>query len=190
MAKCRAQAQHAMVRLSCPPGLQLKKIPPACARGTIGRAPLPPRLCCRPFAAVIASFAAAATFSNTASCEEPSEGDHSGAWDRRVFFKYEKRLREFSTHEKTFEYFSSQIQDGRKCMTASDVLRAVLAVYPPDAAEWNRSGSLAGECAPKVDHVRSLAILFDDLQHVFWPSNMHEVTGSPVLIIATLFADI
>lgn len=114
--------------------------------------------CCRASAALIATTAAASaatSSSQTASCEASTEGSSSQSWDnRRVFFKYEKRLREFSTHEKMFEYFSTQTQDGRKCMTASDVLRSVLAVYPPDAAQWNRSGSLAGESAPKVDHVR------------------------------------
>lgn len=106
---------------------------------------------------MIASVSAAATVSCVASCEAEQQPTRITDWERRVFFKYEKKLREFSTHEKTFEYFSSQTQDGRKCMTASDVLRAVLAVYPPDTAEWNRSGSLAGESAPKVDQVWLLA---------------------------------
>jgi hypothetical protein len=80
-----------------------------------------------------------------------------GALRRRALFKYEKRLRKFSTHEKMFEYFSSRMRGGAPVMTAADVLRALLAIYPPDAAEWVRSGSLPGERAPppSLDRVRT-----------------------------------
>eukprot|EP00892_Ulva_mutabilis_P006095 jgi/Ulvmu1/3858/UM018_0077.1 len=110
-------------------------------------------------AAVVAAVAATGTASYVASCDGAGQASYARNWDKRVFFKYEKKLREFSTHEKTFEYFSSQTHEGRQCMTASDVLRAVLAVYPPDSADWNRSGSLAGETAPKVDHALSKAAI-------------------------------
>ena len=75
---------------------------------------------------------------------------------RRMLFKYEKRLRKFSTHEKMFEYFSSRDINGKPVMSASDVLRALLAVYPPDGAKWSRTGSLPGERnpPPSLEHVR------------------------------------
>ena len=77
--------------------------------------------------------------------------------ERRTLFKYEKRLRKFSTHEKMFEYFSSKDVDGEPSMSASDVLRALLAIYPPDAASWTRCGSLPGERSPppSLEYVRA-----------------------------------
>lgn len=42
-------------------------------------------------------------------------------------------------------------------MTASDVLRALIAVYPPDGASWKRNGSFDGESYQPVHHVRSRA---------------------------------
>ena len=95
----------------------------------------------------------------TTASEEPArELTRLQQIERRAFFKYEKRLRKFSTHEKTFEYFSSRTVDGQPSMTAADVLRALLAVYPPDAAAWKRCGSLPGEASPppSLSHVRCL----------------------------------
>ena len=70
---------------------------------------------------------------------------------RRAFFKYEKRIRELSTPEKVFEYFSSQ-GDPRSgfSMTPSDVMRSVVPVYPPYDSDIIRAGSLPGEPSPRV----------------------------------------
>lgn len=70
---------------------------------------------------------------------------------RRAFFKYERRLREMSPPGKVFEYFASR-SDGRTdyAMTPSDVMRSVIAVYPPANSQIVRAGSLPGEPNPKV----------------------------------------
>jgi calcium uptake protein 1, mitochondrial len=133
--------------------------------------------CCRSWAPVAAGLFAATGLTSLAICDatpppstdvqiqastsldlvkDPTQGFLLDSSKKRYFFKYEKRLREFSTHEKMFEYFSSLEVDGKRCMTASDILRALLAVYPPDGAAWIRSGSLAGEARPKIEQVRSL----------------------------------
>eukprot|EP00803_Ostreobium_quekettii_P003720 evm.model.scf_2936EXC.3 EVM.evm.TU.scf_2936EXC.3 scf_2936EXC:14320-17082(-) len=86
----------------------------------------------------------------TTSGATPSE-----AWNlikletrKRTFFKYEKRVRTLSTPEKVFEYFSSTTVDGVKYMTHFDLLRSLVAVYPPEGTTLERAGSLLGERAP------------------------------------------
>jgi calcium uptake protein 1, mitochondrial len=71
-----------------------------------------------------------------------------------MFFKYEKRLREYSTPEKVFEYFAT---NGRPhveglFMTASDMMRSVTSLYPSDDSEIIRGGNLPGEPLPHVHH--------------------------------------
>jgi hypothetical protein len=110
--------------------------------------------------AAAAAATAAAGFISTAHCNKFTEGVEKAR--KRQFFKYEKRLRQKSTHEKMFEYFSSQRKDGKQSMTAHDILRALIAVYPPENATWSRSGSLAGERAPQITTVR----LSKSLAHV------------------------
>lgn len=69
---------------------------------------------------------------------------------RRTFFKYEKRVRELSPREKVFEYFAS-VRDGKSfSMTAGDMMRSVVPVYPPEGSDVVRAGSLPGEPSPHV----------------------------------------
>lgn len=68
---------------------------------------------------------------------------------RKMFFKYEKRIRTLSTPEKVFEYFSSIEQDGVKYMTPADLLKALVPVYPPETSTVERGGALIGENTPK-----------------------------------------
>lgn len=67
---------------------------------------------------------------------------------RRIFFKYEKRIRDNSTLEKIFDYFSNQEKDGMKVMTPLDLLAAIVPAYPPSLSNQDRLGSLDGEPAP------------------------------------------
>ncbi|KAG6428449.1 hypothetical protein SASPL_112701 [Salvia splendens] len=65
---------------------------------------------------------------------------------RKVFFKYEKRIRTRSPPEKVFEYFASfKSPSGEVYMTASDLMRAVVPVFPPSEADVVRGGYLKGE---------------------------------------------
>ncbi|VFQ67376.1 unnamed protein product [Cuscuta campestris] len=75
---------------------------------------------------------------------------------KKVFFKYEKRLRMHSPPEKVFEYFASfRTPAGETYMTPADLMRAVVPVFPPSEAPVVRAGKLKGElvncelhCAP------------------------------------------
>ncbi|PRW57749.1 calcium uptake mitochondrial-like [Chlorella sorokiniana] len=78
---------------------------------------------------------------------------------RRMFFKYEKRIRELSPPEKVFEYFASQ-RDGKVfTMTAGDMMRSVVPVFPPEGSEVVRAGSLPGEPSPKVANEEASAFI-------------------------------
>ncbi|KAK9840845.1 hypothetical protein WJX81_008619 [Elliptochloris bilobata] len=66
---------------------------------------------------------------------------------RRTFFTYEKRVREFSPPDKTFDYFSSvQGPGGSRLMHPQDLMHALVATYPSDEGP-ERAGALAGEKA-------------------------------------------
>ncbi|KAK7292011.1 hypothetical protein RIF29_07621 [Crotalaria pallida] len=68
---------------------------------------------------------------------------------RRVFFKYEKRIRLQSPPEKVFEYFASiRNPSGEVYMTPADLMRAVVPVFPPSESNRVREGSLRGEQVP------------------------------------------
>ncbi|KAI9125917.1 hypothetical protein K1719_003335 [Acacia pycnantha] len=69
---------------------------------------------------------------------------------RRVFFKYEKRIRLQSPPEKVFEYFASVRPAGSHevFMTPADLMRAVVPVFPPSGSSHVRGGSLPGEQHP------------------------------------------
>jgi hypothetical protein len=72
---------------------------------------------------------------------------------RRQFFKYEKRVRELSPPEKVFEYFASGGDArGGFVMSAGDIMRSVVPVYPPLGSDIVRSGRLPGEPNPHVPH--------------------------------------
>jgi hypothetical protein len=75
---------------------------------------------------------------------------------RRAFFKYEKRIRDLSSPEKIFEYFSTRgsTHDGFQ-MTPADIMRSVVPVYPPYGSEIIRAGSLPGEPSPRVPQQES-----------------------------------
>eukprot|EP00210_Caulerpa_lentillifera_P000711 g688.t1 len=79
---------------------------------------------------------------------------------QRVFFKYEKRIRNLSTPEKIFDYFSSVEKDNVRYMTSADLLRALVPVYPPEGSPIERGGALAGERVPCEETVKLLQ-LFD-----------------------------
>ncbi|GER37071.1 calcium-binding EF hand family protein [Striga asiatica] len=65
---------------------------------------------------------------------------------RKVFFKYEKRIRTRSPPEKVFEYFASfKTPEGETYMTPADLMRAVIPVFPPSEADAVRGGYLEGE---------------------------------------------
>ncbi|KAJ9167701.1 hypothetical protein P3X46_019309 [Hevea brasiliensis] len=71
------------------------------------------------------------------------------AYRRKVFFKYEKRIRLRSPPEKVFEYFASfQAADGELLMKPADLMRAVVPVFPPSESHLVREGYLSGERRP------------------------------------------
>ncbi|BBH08574.1 calcium-binding EF hand family protein [Prunus dulcis] len=72
---------------------------------------------------------------------------------RRVFFMYEKRIRDQSPPEKVFEYFASvKNPAGEAFMTPADLMRAVVPVFPPSESTRVREGSLRGEKVPGQLH--------------------------------------
>ncbi|KAM6553267.1 hypothetical protein CsatB_014029 [Cannabis sativa] len=78
------------------------------------------------------------------------------AYRKRVFYKYEKRIRMQSPPEKVFEYFASvRTPAGEIFMKPADLMRAVVPVFPPSESDRVREGFLRGErvsgelhCAP------------------------------------------
>lgn len=105
---------------------------------------------------------------------------------RRIFFKYEKRIREMSSLEKVFDYFASVVapeptlstapaaaasssaetaaaaaapaeqQQLARHMTARDLVRAVVPTYPPIHSDVERAGRLPGESGAKARSERGL----------------------------------
>ncbi|KAI8570570.1 hypothetical protein RHMOL_Rhmol01G0045100 [Rhododendron molle] len=73
----------------------------------------------------------------------------SDAYRRKVFFKYEKRMRMQSPPEKVFEYFASiRTPSGEVLMTPADLMRAVVLVFSPSETNRVREGFLKGELVP------------------------------------------
>ncbi|GLT76151.1 hypothetical protein SLA2020_478270 [Shorea laevis] len=71
------------------------------------------------------------------------------AFRRKVFFKYEKRIRLRSPPEKVFEYFASfRTPEGESLMQPADLMRAVVPVFPPSESNAVREGYLSGERRP------------------------------------------
>ncbi|EIE18603.1 hypothetical protein COCSUDRAFT_20509, partial [Coccomyxa subellipsoidea C-169] len=65
---------------------------------------------------------------------------------RKVFFKYEKRIRDLSPPDKVFDYFASITgADGNRYMTPADLLHSLVAVYPAEGSSAERSGALQGD---------------------------------------------
>ncbi|KAG2652294.1 hypothetical protein PVAP13_1NG363900 [Panicum virgatum] len=72
---------------------------------------------------------------------------------RRVFFNYEKRIRTRSPPEKIFEYFASvHNPEGEMYMLPTDLMRAVVPVFPPSQSNIVREGRLKGERHPGELH--------------------------------------
>lgn len=93
-----------------------------------------------PFPRVLAAAAALlAGFAATASAETPAAPEQKGSFalisderKRQVFFHYERRIRDFSSSDKVFEYFASvKGADGCVYMTPMDLMRSLVPVYPP-----------------------------------------------------------
>ncbi|KAJ8550237.1 hypothetical protein K7X08_035723 [Anisodus acutangulus] len=91
--------------------------------------------------------------------EEPGNNSSflfGDSYRKKVFFKYEKRLRLQSPPEKVFEYFASyRTPGGELYMTPMDLMRAIVPVFPPSETTGVRGGYLKGEsssselkCAP------------------------------------------
>ncbi|XP_028799131.1 calcium uptake protein, mitochondrial [Neltuma alba] len=82
----------------------------------------------------------------------PESTDHflfGDAYRRKVFFNYEKRIRLRSPPEKVFEYFASyRTPEGELLMKPSDLMRAVVPVFPPSESKLVRDGYLRGERSP------------------------------------------
>ncbi|GMY35741.1 calcium uptake protein, mitochondrial-like [Fagus crenata] len=71
------------------------------------------------------------------------------AYRKRVFFKYEKRMRLRSPPEKVFEYFASvRTPSGEIFMTPADLMRAIVPVFPSSESNRVREGCLRGERVP------------------------------------------
>ncbi|XP_047313502.1 calcium uptake protein, mitochondrial-like [Impatiens glandulifera] len=72
---------------------------------------------------------------------------------RKVFFKYEKRIRTMSPPEKVFEYFASIKSPGKEVMmNGADLMRAIIPVFPPWESDCIRVGSLKGEAVGSTLH--------------------------------------
>ncbi|CAL5020936.1 unnamed protein product [Urochloa decumbens] len=75
------------------------------------------------------------------------------SYRRRVFFNYEKRIRTRSPPEKIFEYFASvHSPEGEMYMLPTDLMRAVVPVFPPSESKIVREGRLRGERHPGELH--------------------------------------
>ncbi|CAM6083928.1 unnamed protein product [Calypogeia fissa] len=71
------------------------------------------------------------------------------SYRRQIFFNYERRIRLRSRPEKVFAYFASQTDsEGQPYMTPTDLMRAVVPVFPPTDSAVIREGQLQGERSP------------------------------------------
>ncbi|XP_008775754.2 calcium uptake protein, mitochondrial [Phoenix dactylifera] len=75
------------------------------------------------------------------------------SYRRRVFFNYERRIRMLSPPEKIFEYFASvRSPEGEIYMLPTDLMRAIVPVFPPSESNIIREGHLRGERHPSELH--------------------------------------
>ncbi|KAF6258901.1 hypothetical protein COO60DRAFT_1066567 [Scenedesmus sp. NREL 46B-D3] len=114
-------------------------------------------------AAAAASFPALAEKPSTqlaASAGLPDEADGVVANDgkllplsmrQRIFFKYEKRIRDLSSLEKIYDYFATHEHSSTKVMSSQDVVHALVPTYPPVGSNVVRAGFLDGEGAHSQD---------------------------------------
>lgn len=103
-------------------------------------------------AACAASITATIAWAEAATADLAGDGVSSSTHKilslglrQRIFFKYEKRIRDLSTLEKIFEYFASHHKNGVKYMSARDVVRSLVPTYPPSESQIERAGFLDGE---------------------------------------------
>ncbi|KAF5812858.1 putative calcium uptake protein/3 [Helianthus annuus] len=102
---------------------------------------------------VNSQFAYADSVEQSLETEKKPKYIVADSYRRKVFFKYEKRIRTQSPPEKVFEYFASyRSPTGEPFMTPADLMRAVVPVFPPSEATRVRGGSLKGELAPTELH--------------------------------------
>ncbi|XP_019415127.1 PREDICTED: calcium uptake protein 1, mitochondrial isoform X2 [Lupinus angustifolius] len=88
----------------------------------------------------------------------------SDGYRRKVFFNYEKRIRLHSPPEKVFEYFAScRSPEGELLMRPTDLMRAIVPVFPPSESNIVKDGYLQGERSPGHLHCppSQLFMLFD-----------------------------
>jgi len=97
---------------------------------------------------------------------------------KRTFFKYEKRIRTLSAPPKVFSYFASVTQDDGEYMTNFDLLRSLVAVYPPEGTSMERAGSLLGERPPTRQQ--------EDLLSVFDCSGDNLISYTEYMLMLTL----
>ncbi|WVZ74637.1 hypothetical protein U9M48_022798 [Paspalum notatum var. saurae] len=98
-------------------------------------------------------LAALAGVGDTGEREEKRRFLFGDSYRRRVFFKYEKRIRTRSPPEKIFEYFASvHSPEGEMYMLPTDLMRAVVPVFPPSESKIVREGRLRGESHPGELH--------------------------------------
>lgn len=64
---------------------------------------------------------------------------------QRIFFKYEKRIRDLSSLEKIYDYFATHEHSSTKVMSSQDVVHALVPTYPPVGSNVVRAGFLDGE---------------------------------------------
>uniref|UniRef100_A0A6N2KIR6 EF-hand domain-containing protein n=1 Tax=Salix viminalis TaxID=40686 RepID=A0A6N2KIR6_SALVM len=106
------------------------------------------------------------------------------AFRRKIFFNYEKRIRLLSPPEKVFEYFaSSGTPNGEVLMTAEDLMRAVVPVFPPSESHLVRDGYLKGERNPG-----ELRCTSSDFFMLFDMNNDGRISFKEYIFFATLLS--
>ncbi|XP_076909130.1 calcium uptake protein, mitochondrial-like [Bidens hawaiensis] len=99
------------------------------------------------------AFAYSDSIERSSDSEKKARYIVADSYRKKVFFKYEKRIRTQSPPEKVFEYFASyRSPTGEPFMTPADLMRAVVPVFPPSDATRIREGCLKGEWSPTNLH--------------------------------------
>ncbi|KAL6549634.1 hypothetical protein OROHE_008365 [Orobanche hederae] len=110
-------------------------------------------LCCPPFCISDSFLSYADSGSQKREPDKKPSFLFEDTYRRKVFFKYEKRIRTQSPPEKVFEYFASfRMPSGEVYMTPADLMRAVVPVFPPSEADAVRGGYLKGESVSSELH--------------------------------------
>eukprot|EP00798_Chlamydomonas_sp_ICE-L_P021032 gene21032-27901_t len=109
---------------------------------------------------------------------------------QRIFFKYEKQMRDFSPMDKVFEYFASQERDNIKYMQPGDMLHAIVVTYPPSHSTTARAGSLDGECQPEDCAVQASQQKLNSVFTQFDVDGDGLISYYEFLLLRTLLSDI